>query len=628
MKKLNNLIESPQRRHLIKTGAKTAIIAAAMVQFGGLIETLEASTTTTKKGADLIYLNGKVYTGNKKQKWAEAFAIKGDKFMAVGSNEEILKLRSKDTQVVDLRDHLVLPGLIDDHMHPDMAAENYFNVQIDELSTSYEEFKASVLKEIKENPQKKWVFGGNLDYLWDDGSDIKMFGKPSHKSIIDDIVSDKPAYFWEASGHAALVNSKALEVCGITKDTPDPKGGHYVKDANGELTGVLRETAAHVVWEKYLEHRLPSEVIAKTQIKPVFHYLNSMGLTSISDVWAREWYVQSYNILDRADELSLRVAVYVTDPIDWTSDWMKELAMKPINNPKAYTTDNVSILGVKFVLDGAAAGRTAKMLDPYEGSKDDRGPWRVEPEYFKKQFMKYDKMGHTVKAHCAGDAANRLVLDTIEEARAKHGNNHIRHSTAHTGILHPDDMGRHAKLDAVAEFSPVFWYKMAAVDVIADDIGKERLNWLFRVREMIDSGAHVSIGTDWTVTPVDPWIAMETIVTRKSPGVTDGEAFNPKERITLEEALNLYTMGAAYGQYRENEIGSIERGKYADFIVTKQNIFEEPIHKLHKTKILSTVVGGKDVFISAEVQKIIDLGEICGRYRGAPCSDSHVGEKV
>ena len=575
------------------------------------------STTQT---ADLIYLNGKVYTVNADQKWAEAFAIIGDKFVKVGTNEEIQALRGEKTEVVDLRGHLVLPGLNDDHMHPDMAAENYFNVDIDAEASTYEDFKTAVHNFLEANPDAPWVFGGNLDYLWDDGSDIKMFGKPSHKSIIDELVSDRPAYIWEVSGHAALLNSKALEVCGITKDTPDPEGGHYVKDENGELTGVVREMASQQIWEEYLKGHLPARDIAYRWMKPVFGYLNSLGLTSISDVWAREWFLKSYNILDNDDALTLRITAYVTDPVDFNTKYMKELAMLPINDPKAYSTERVSVIGVKFVLDGAAAGRTALLLDPYEGEDEYCGPWRTDPEIFEKKFMEYDKRGLTVKAHAGGDGAIRLTLDMIERSRKEHGST-LRHSVAHTALLSPDDIHRFEELGAIAEFSPVFWFDMPAVKVLREDIGEKRINQMYPIRATIDSGAHVSIGTDWVVTPVNPWRAMETVVTRRSPGVTSGPALNSAHAITLEEAVYLYTMGSAYAQYRENEKGSIEPGKYADFIVVKQNIFEIPIHEVHKTEVLSTVVGGKDVYIHDSVQKIIDLGEISGEYGGYPCSD-------
>lgn len=555
-------------------------------------------------GADTIYLNARVYTVNERLPWAEAFAIKDGRFVAVGRRTTIERLQDHETNVIDLEGKLVLPGLIDDHMHPDMAAENFFNVNVDAEKTTWAEFKQLVQRYLEEHPDEPWVFGGNLDYLWDDGSDILMFGQPSHKSILDELIPDRPAYFWEVSGHAALVNSKALEVVGISRDTPDPPGGHYVRDENGELTGVLRELAAHVVWEEYLKARPPVEVIAHEQMKPILRYLSSLGLTSISDVWAREWFLKAYGVLDDAGELPVRVSVYLTDPVDWVLKDTKETAIRAINDPGAYETDKVQVLGVKFVLDGGAAGRTAAMIDPYEGS-DYTGPWRTEPERFTQKLLDYDSRGLTVRAHAAGDSAIRTVLDAVEETRRR--GSVLRHGVAHTAILNPSDLRRFAELGVIAEVSPVFWYQMPAVDVIDQDIGAERVGWLYPLRGLWLSGARMSVGSDWTVTPANPWAALETMVTRRMPGAVDGPALHSRHALTLEEAIEIYTLGGAYAQYQEAEIGSIEPGKQADFIVVDQNIFEVPINQVHATEVLSTVVAGKVVYSVEDKAEIIDF---------------------
>lgn len=551
--------------------------------------------TASVAGVTTVYTNGKVYTVNPNQPWAEAFAVADDRIVAVGTSQNLKSLTRENTRVVDLKGKLVLPGLIDDHIHPDMAAESYANVSIDAEADNYEDFRQAIEAFLAKNPSAPWVFGGNVDYLWDDGSHIRMFDKPSHKSILDAIVSDRPAYFWEVSGHAALVNSKALEALGITKDTPDPPGGHWVKDENGELTGVVRETAAHVVWEESLKTRPSDKVIAYEQVLPVFQYLSSLGLTSITDVWAREWFLKAYNELDRNDVLPLRVSAYVSDPVEWVSDWMKELASKPISNPEDYSSENVNVLGVKFVLDGGAAGRTAVLTEPYEGTEDYYGPWRNDPDLFVERFLDYDRRGLTVRAHAAGDGAARLVLDTIERARRENGST-LRHGVAHSVMIHPIDLPRFAELGVIAESSPFFWYQMAAVEVVARDIGTNRVNALYPMRKLHDSGAHMSVGSDWTVTPANPWLGIETMVTRRAPGDTTSSPLNADLGLTLEEAIKIYTLGGAYAQYREADLGSIAPGKLADFIILDRNIFEIPIHQVHQTQVESTVVGGREVY--------------------------------
>mgnify|MGYP000871612495 FL=1 len=615
----DNVLDNPSRRGFIKKAGGAAALTMAVSPIAQAVGNATPGNARNVKGKLILYVNGKVYQGDKfNQHWAEAFAVKGDKFVQVGTTDEILKLRKKDTMVVDLRGHTVVPGLIDDHMHPEMAVENYNNVAVDECATTWEEFKQSVAKELRDNPEKGWVFGGNLDYLWDDGSDIQMFGKPSHKKILDEIIPDKPAFFWECSGHAALVNSKALEVCGITNDSPDPIGGHYVRDENGELTGVLRELAAHVVWEKWLLTLPRPEVIGDKQLKPIFSYLNSFGLTSITEPWSREMYGQAYKYLDDKNDLTVRITSYATDTVDFATEEMQELSKKYIYNHKDYSGDRIQLVGVKYILDGAAAGQTAVVVEPYEGTDGYTGPWRNTPEDYREGLHRYDEMGLVVHAHCAGDGAARMVLDAVEELRKKPGNNadKLNHRIAHTSMIHPDDIPRIAKNNVWAEFSPVFWYDMAATRVIAKDIGQHRVDkYFFPVKPIVDTGALVSIGTDWTVTPVNPWIALETIVTRRGAGLTEGPTLNAEEHaIPLETALWMYTQGGADSQKLGDKIGSITAGKFADFVVLDQNIFDVAIHEVHKTKPLSTVVGGQDVYLSSKVEDILDLGKLEGKY--------------
>ena len=614
----DNVLDNLSRRGFFKRAGAAAALSMAISPIARAVGNVTSGDARDVTDKLVLYVNGQVYQGDKfKQSWAEAFAIKGDKIVQVGTTDEILKLRDKDASVVDLRGHTVLPGLIDDHLHPEMAVEQYNNVIVDELATTWEEFKQIVATELRDHPEKEWVFGGNLDYLWDDGSDIQMFGQPSHKRILDELIPDKPAFFWETSGHAALVNSKALEVVGITDDSPDPIGGHYVKDENGKLTGVLRELAAHVVWERFLATLPEPKVLGEQQLKPMFSYLNSFGLTSITEPWSREMYGKAYKYLDDNKELTIRITTYATDTVDFATKEMQELSKQYIYNHKDYSGDMVQLVGVKYILDGAATGQTAVVVEPYEGT-DYHGPWRNTPEDYREGLHRYDEMGLVVHAHCAGDGAARMVLDAVEELRKKPGNNadKLQHRIAHTSLIHPDDVPRIAELNVWAEFSPVFWYDMPAVQVAAKDIGEHRVKkYMYPIKPIVDSGASVSIGTDWAVTPVNPFIALETVVTRRGPGVTEGPSLNAEEyAIPLETAVWMYTQGGADSQKLGDKIGSITAGKFADFVVLDQNIFEVPIHEVHKTKPLSTVVGGQDVYLSSMVEEIIDLGELEGEY--------------
>ena len=557
---------------------------------------LIACTAVHAQTAETIYTNARVYTVNAKQLWAQAFAIKDGKFIKVGSVAEVSKYRGAQSKIVDLGGRLVLPGFVDEHIHIDMVAENRMNVTFDPTQ-SYEKFVATIKQFLSKNPKSKWVYGGNLDWLQPNNGLIVAFGKPSNKAILDEIVDDRPAFFWDIGGHAALVNSKLLEVYGITKDTGPPEGGAYDKDENGELTGVLRETAAIALWEEFNRNRPTIEDIAVKGVKPVIADLNRLGITSLTDAGTREFYVSAYGLLDKRGELNMRIAAYITDPSDWKSAPMKRGAADAIANMDRYKTNRVEIIGVKYIMDGSAGGKTLVLVDPYEGT-DYRGPWRNPPDDFLRKIVAYDKQGLTVKTHAVGDGAIRLVLDGIERTR-KNGSK-LRHSIAHSGFVNPQDLPRYGKLNAVAELSPYFWFPTPAIKVIEEELGPKRLRWAWPVKSLIDSKTPYSFGSDWPVTEPNPWPAIEALVTRRVPGKSGGAAFNSEHGITLEQAIYGFTMGGAQAQYREKSIGSIEEGKLADFIVLDQNIFEVPITAVHKTKVLRTVLEGQKVYQHGE----------------------------
>lgn len=542
--------------------------------------------------ADEVYVNGNVYTVNSDQPWAEAFAVEDGKFTRVGSNQEIRKLADAKTKVVDLKGRFVMPGMIDDHIHPGFGAEMMMNVAT-EYSTTYQDFSAKITQFRQDNPDTKWIYGGPINWLSDDNGMIDVFNQPSNKSTLDQLVDDKPAFFWDIGGHAALVNSKALELLNITKDTPDPEGGVYVRDANGELTGVLRENAATIVWEAFQLDRPSNEEIANHGIKPIFDFVNSYGITSIADAGASEWVLQAYGILSKQDALNVRVFAYISDPIEWQSEPMKKLAQQAISNYQQFNSERVNVSGVKFLLDGSAGGQTAVMVDPFEGT-DNKGYWRNDPDYFIKMFEQYDKRGLTVKVHAVGDGAIRKALQGIGNSK-KQGSK-LRHSIAHTVFVNPADKKLFKQYDVVAEFSPFFWYPGPHSEMIKADVGVKRLSWVFPFRSLVDKDVHVSVGSDWPVSASpNPWPAIESMMTRKKPG-GEGGTLAEQEAISLKAALKAYTLGGAYAQYQDDKLGSIETGKLADFIVTNQNPFSVSPTDIHKTQVLSTVIGGKEVY--------------------------------
>lgn len=588
---------------MIKTSLKalaTCAAAASMVMSAGVMAhnghhhvEVPKNFTVNTDIADTIYINGKVWTVDQRQAWAEGFAVAGDRFLAVGSSKNMMKYKGKKTKVVDLKGQFVMPGMIEDHVHPDMVAENLMNVNVTEGMT-YDDFKAAIQKFLKENPDTKWVFGGPLNWLQDKGADIVGWeGIPSHKNILDDIVTDRPAFFWDVGAHAALVNSKAMEKYNVKKGAPIPKGGSWDEDANGNLTGVLRETAANAIWEEFLKDRENPEQQALRGFGPAIDELTKQGFTSITDVWARPWNIHSYKYLEEKGQLNARVTMYLTDPVDWTSQWIQDMTKETIANYKNLSTEMIDVMGIKFVMDGSAGGQTAMMVDPFEGT-DNHGFWRNDPDYFKKMIVEYDKMGLTVRAHAVGDQAIRTVLDGIESTRDK--GSKLRHSVSHTVFVNPADIKRFKQLDVVAEMSPYFWMDGPHVAAIEADVGKERLEWLFPFNQFIERGVMMSAGSDWPVSSPWGWGALESMITRLAPGQKQGNPMNAKEGISVEAAIEIFTMGGAYAQYKEDDIGSIQGGKYADFIILNQNLLEVPVGDIHKTEVQKTFLGGKEIY--------------------------------
>ena len=339
-----------------------ALAAVAAIFTGGL--------ALASSEIDMVYTNGKVYTVDAARPWAEAFAIKDGKFFAVGSTEDMLKLKNKNTKVVDMQGQFVMPGLVEDHLHPDLYAENLMNVNIPTPEFTYDEFKAEIKQFLKDHPDTKWVFGGPMNWLKDHAGNIDGWNLPAHHKILDEIVTDRPAFFWDLGGHAALINSYAIEKYGIKKGNKPPKGGSWDRDKDGNLTGVLRETAANKVWEEFLRERATPEEQARRGFAQVFAELNSYGFTSITDIWARPWNIDAYQALEKMNKLTSRVTIYVTDPVDWKSDWLQKMSADLIKQGPHKYSDKINLVGVKFVMDGSAGGQTAVMKEPFVGTKN------------------------------------------------------------------------------------------------------------------------------------------------------------------------------------------------------------------------------------------------------------------
>lgn len=526
---------------------------------------------------------------------AAGFAIRDGEFIALGGKQDLDPFIDKTTSVTDLSGAFVMPGIHDAHTHAQMVVE-MMSGEIFDPALPWSEISQKLADAHKNRPEGQWLFGGNLPWLTDiigDNEDVK-----AHYSVLDDIIPDRPAAFWDIGGHAILANSAALEAAGITKDTPDPTGGTIERDENGEPTGVLRELACNLVTE--IIPPLDDEAFAKG-LDQAYDQLNAVGITSVNEVWAYPITLRALQKLDRQDKLDMRVTVAVAHPLELVTPAARKAAEDALRDRAQYESENVKIPYAKYVLDGSAGGQTLAMVDPYVGT-DFRGEFRNPEDAVMREVSRLHGEGLGAVLHAVGDRAVRVALNAVEQARKDHGDTGARHVIAHTVFVNPEDMHRFKELGVIAELSPYFWMPSEGLDIVVNDIGEERANWGWPVRELSDQGVHLAAGADWPVVmDPNPFPAIEALVTRKRPGQKDDTPYGAQHAIDLKTALEVFTKGGAYELFQEDQTGSIEVGKRADFIVLDKDITAVDIYDVHKTRVLETYIGGRRVFELKEI---------------------------
>ena len=530
--------------------------------------------------ADMVLTNAHVYTPGG---WASAVAVGKGVILAVGDMNDMQPLITPQTKVLDLHGETVLPGLHDMHVHPTGAGQGEMQCQLPHGSSPDQIF--AILAEcVKGKKPGQWITGRAYE--------AASFGNtPPNKEMLDKIAPNNPVMFTDISGHSSWVNSAALKIAGITKDTPDPKGGIIERDSKGEPTGILREYASFAV-----AGNVPPATHEET-VRALHWALNTMlaqGITAFDDALVSSDIASAYDTLADSGELKQRVRgclVYTDATL--------------IAQRQLYARDRFSPSCIKILLDGVPTdSHTAAMLDPYvplPGRSDagrEKGILQVPPADLNAMLVHFDSIGMTVKMHAAGDAAVREALDAIEAARKAHGFSGVLHDVAHNSFVAMSDIQRARDIGAVFEFSPYIWFRSPIIDDIEKAIGPERMKRWIPIKDAIDAGDFVVPGSDWAVVPtVNPWIAIETLVTRKQPGGI-GEPLGGQEAITLKQAVDMFTINSARQQYAADKLGTIERGKLADFAVIDRNIFEVPITTVHDTKVKMTIINGEIVYDS------------------------------
>ncbi len=549
------------------------------------------ATMAAVTAADTIYRGGRIYTVDDVKSWVEAVAIKGGRYIAVGSDSEVGAYIGPETRIVELDGRMAMPGIHDMHLHP---VEGGFQHLV-ECSFPFTTPLAGIVERVgacaAAAPKGSWIRGGQ----W--AAETLETDKPPTREMLDAAAPDNPVYLIDSTYHNAWVNSRALAELDIAATTPDPDGGVIVRDKTShEATGILFDNAAYNAM-KQLPKRSDSEY--KAAILWAVAQLNSFGIVAMKDALADGYAVRAYAALDRAGRLNVRVATSRPWHASWTEAQVDE--DRNLEHWVDDQTPHVRTGYAKIFVDGIPPTRTAVMLDAYapdgKHAVDFKGDLQHPQAALNAALIRLDKLGLTVKMHATGDGSVRAGLDAIAAARAANGSSGLRHEMAHAELIHADDMARFKALGAVAELSPILWYPSPLVETMASVIGRERANRFWPIRALRDAGAEMIYGSDWpsVVPSPNPWPGIEAMVTRRDPyGVAPGQ-LEPEQAIGLGDAIAIFTRNGAGALGLEADSGYIATGRRADLIVLDRNIFDIPPEQISDTQVLETVFEGRVV---------------------------------
>jgi len=553
-------------------------VSAGAKYDASLVPKLPAKDATK---ADTVFRHGEVYTVDARRSWAEAVAVRDGRIAYVGSDAGVAPWIGPQTRVIDLNDKILLPGFHDSHVHLVGGGIELGECDLNG-TTSLEQVLTRVRQFAEQHPEKTWIRGG--------GWPLTMEGGNPNKTLLDAIVPDRPVILDAFDGHSSWVNSRALAIAGVTRDTPDPPRGRIERDPKtGDPTGTLRELAARLVLTKTPQYSHDDYV---TGLRRGLEMANRFGITSVQEASAHEQHLDAYADLDRSAELSVKaVAAMRVDPT-------KGMTQVPqfVEWRSKYASKRLRATAVKIFEDGVIESHTAALLEPYIGGNE-RGWLNFEPDVLNPLATELDRLGFQIHIHAIGDRAIQASFDALEFARARNGVRDSRHHIAHIQLFDPVDIPRFQRLGVIANFQPLWAYADPyIIDMTLPVLGPQRSRWLYPIRSVAITGAMIACGSDWSVSSMNPLDAIQVAVTRRGPEEGPGAAWIPDEVVDLPTMLAGYTINGARVNFQESETGSIEVGKAADFIVLDRNLFTIPAHEIHSARVLLTMLDGKDVY--------------------------------
>ena len=549
--------------------------------------------TDTTGPADLVLTGGHVHTVDPDRPRAEAVAVRGERILAVGSATDIAAHIGPRTRIVNLAGRLLLPGFQDAHVHPISGGVDQLECDV-RGAHGRDRVLATIRAYVAAHPDDEWIVGSGW-YMAD-----FEHGTPRREDL-DAIVSDRPAFFPNRDGHSTWVNSIALGLAGIDRDSPDPDDGRIERDPDGTPTGCLHEGAARAV-ERLLPR--PTDDRLAEGLRRAQAYLHSLGITAWQDAIVT---VRDQAIYRRAVEegwLTARVELAMWWDRERGDDQIEEL----IERSRTGSIGNVRANSVKLMQDGVLETYTGALLDPYlaaDGTPTtNRGISFIDPERLPAWVARLDAAGLQPHFHAIGDRAVRECLDAVAAARAANGPSDTRPHIAHIQVIHPDDVARFAELDVAGNAQPLWACHEAQMDELTIPfLGPERTGWQYPFGSLLRSGARLAMGSDWSVSTPNPLEEIEVAVTRAAPAHHDmnvprigREPFLPHEALSLAEAIAGFTSGSAWVNHLDVDTGTIEVGKLADLVVIDRDLFAADAGPISAGRVLGTWVGGGAVF--------------------------------
>ena len=529
--------------------------------------------------ADLILINGRIWTGKPTTPWVEAVACNGERILSAGSTQDINQFSNNRCRVIDLSGRLVVPGLIDGHTHFVTGGAHLLSVDL-RNATTQEEFARRIKEKAEEVGRNRWLTGGDWDHeLWP-GAPLPV------RQLIDAVTPHNPVFVTRLDGHMGLANSEALRLANITRFTKDPPGGAIVRDpVTHEPTGILKDNAMQALEAVIPE---PDSLEGDRALTAALKKAARLGVTSIQDITPWRDY-DLYRTFRESGRLTVRV--YARTPI---ASWRRQADLIA---QQGSGDQWLRLGGIKGFMDGSLGSSTALFFEPFADAPENTGLMLEDniPEgKIKANIKEIDRSGLQCSIHAIGDRANNLLLDYFEEAARENGPRDRRFRVEHAQHLVAGDIPRFGRLGVIVSAQP--YHAIDDGRWAEKRIGPQRMRTTFAFRALLDADARLAFGSDWYVAPLSPILGIYAAVTRQTADGKHPGGWVPEQKISVPEAVTAYTAGCAYAEFAEREKGTIEPGKLADLVVLSQNIFEISPEEIPNTHIIWTIVGGKIVY--------------------------------